>query len=70
MIRRFKIAENFIGIVQNSKFKIVYPQSAADSFAMLIEDSVNVGSPIKELSLAKYEGKAILVSGDKREEWI
>ncbi|MDA2213845.1 hypothetical protein [Bacillus cereus group sp. MYBK195-1] len=60
---------NFLGIVQNGKFKIVDPQTS-DSYIKLTEDSMSVGRPIIELKLVEYEGKAILVNGDNHGDWI
>ena len=62
--------ENILGVVQNRKFKLLYPQSTSGSTIKLTEDSMVVGRPLIELNLVKYEGTAILVSGDYSDDWI
>lgn len=64
-----EIGTEFLGVVQNRRFRILYPQSDS-GFTKLTEDSMSVGRPIIELKLEDYEGKAMLVSGDYRGDWI
>lgn len=60
---------NFLGIVQDGEFRLLYPQSDSGISVKLTKDSMVVGRPITELDLNEYEGKAIMVHGDRR-DWI
>lgn len=66
---RGDIGTEFLGVVQDGKFRIFWPRPAA-GFIKLTKDPIYIGRPIEELMLDDHEGKVMLVGGDYRGDWI
>lgn len=62
----------FLGIVQKGRFKPLATERKTGDLFRLTSIPIRTGQPPEkgELSLAKYEGSAILVRGMDNGEWI
>lgn len=62
----------FLGIVENKKFKLVFPKSGPDIYVRLTSIPMQAAqSPESaELDLSTYQGKAIMVRGHDGGGWI
>jgi hypothetical protein len=62
----------FLGIVQNGQLQLFAPPSVSGNAVRLTSIQMQAAQPpeSKELSLTRYEGRALLVSGHDGGGWI
>lgn len=59
----------FLGIVKDGKFKSLQPRKSSDKLTTIAMQQA-MAPESKRVSLKKYEGKAIMVSGHDGGGWI
>lgn len=61
-----------LGIVRDGRFNVLLPEDGAGTVARLTTLQMQAGQPLENgmLNLAGFEGQALLVTGQLRDDWV